>query len=94
MTLREVLIAHFETVRPNLSIYGLSIALEVELYVANAQPEAQLDKQIAMLTSHQVALDLAGEDKDLRLCMVEELNAIRVAALSALHEFNNQTMKE
>lgn len=76
-------------VTPNLSLFGKAIAMELEGYVASGSPLAQFEREVAQLTSGQAAIDLAGDDKDMRLNFTEELNTIREACLGALFEFNH-----
>lgn len=76
-----------ERVKPNLSLFGQAIAMELETYVSKGNPIEQFEREVAMATSSQTALDLAGEDKDMRLNFTQELNAIREACLGALYEF-------
>lgn len=75
-------------VKPNLSLFGQAIAMELENYVISGKPLDQFEREIAQLTSGQAAIDLAGDDKDMRLNFTQELNAIREACLGALFEFN------
>ncbi|MCP4528596.1 MAG: hypothetical protein GY833_22180 [Aestuariibacter sp.] len=86
--LTERLEQRLARVKPNLSIFGQAITMELENYVLEGKPLEGFEREVALATSSQTALDLAGDDKDMRLNFTQELNAIREACLGALYERN------
>ncbi len=85
----SLLSAKLDRVTPNISLFGKVIAMDLKAYALSGRPIDLFEREVAQLTSSQAAIDLAGDDKDMRLNFTEELNTIREACLAALFEFNH-----